>query len=67
MNIASTPAVQAATSATQSPSGDAVNIAVMKKALDSQAANAAGLIAAIPQAPALAVDGALGTQLNTWA
>ncbi len=67
MNIASTSAVQAATSAAASPTSDAVHIAVLKKALNTQAATAASLIQALPQPPALASSGTVGTRVNTFA
>ncbi len=68
MNIASTPAVQSATAAaSQGPTADAVQIAVLKKALDAQAVAAATLIQSLPAAPALATEGSLGTRLNTYA
>ena len=68
MNIASTPAVQSATAAaSQGPTADAVQIAVLKKALDAQAMAAATLIQSLPAAPALATEGSLGTRLNTYA
>lgn len=68
MNIASTPAVQSATAAaSQGPTADAVQIAVLKKALDAQAAAAATLIQSLPAAPALATEGSLGTRLNVYA
>ena len=49
---------------------DAVNIAVLKKALNTQAAAAATMLEALPQPPqqpALATSGTLGTRLNTIA
>jgi hypothetical protein len=68
MNISSTPAVQAATAAaSQGPVADAVQILVLKKALDAQAVAAATLIQSLPAAPALATGGSLGTRLNTYA
>jgi len=68
MNIASTPAVQSATAAaSQGPTADAVQIAVLKKALDAQAMAAATLIQSLPASPALATEGSLGTRLNTYA
>ena len=68
MNIASTPAVQSATAAaSQGPTADAVQIAVLKKVLDAQAVAAATLIQSLPAAPALATEGSLGTRLNTYA
>lgn len=65
MSISSTSAVAAATAATQAPSADLVQILVLKKALDAQAVAALGLIQALPQA--LATQGPLGTQVNTYA
>lgn len=67
MNIANTPAVQAATAAAQGPTSDAVNILVLKKALNQQAAAAAALIQSLPPVPALATSGNVGTRLNTFA
>ena len=66
MNILGTSAVQSATSAAAAPASDAVNILVLKKALNVQAA-AATLIQALPQPPALANTGAVGTRVNTFA
>jgi hypothetical protein len=67
MNISSTPAVQAATTAATGATADAVNILVLKKALDTQAVAAATLIQALPQVPALASSGSVGTRINTFA
>ena len=67
MNIASTPAIQSATSAASAPASDGVNILVLKKALNTQAAAAATLIQALPQPPVLATAGAVGTRVNTFA
>ncbi len=67
MNISNSPAIQAATSAASGPSADGVNILVLKKALNAQASAAAALIQALPQPPALASSGNLGTRLNTTA
>jgi hypothetical protein len=66
MNISSTPSVQAATAANQGDTPDAVNILVLKKALDTQASAAQTLLQALPQ-PTLASQGPLGTTLNTYA
>ena len=67
MNISSTSAVQAATSAAAAPASDAVNVLVLKKALNAQATAAAALLQALPQAPALASTGSVGTRVNTFA
>lgn len=45
----------------------AVQAAVFKKAIDSEAQAALGLVALIPTAPPLAESGSLGTRLNTYA
>lgn len=66
MNISNTPAVQAATSAAQGATSDAVNMLVLKKALNMQSASAMTLLQAIPQPP-LATQGSVGTQVNTFA
>jgi len=65
MNIASSPAVQAASSF--SASGSATQVLVLKKALDQQASGAAALIAALPQPQALATSGSLGRNVDTFA
>ena len=67
MNIANSPAVQSASAAAQGSTADAVNILVLKKALDMQASAAATLLQALPQAPALASSGSVGTRINTFA
>lgn len=67
MNIASSPSVQSASAAAQGANADAVNILVLKKALDLQAINAATLLQALPPTPPLATAGNLGTRLNTFA
>ncbi|WP_114973092.1 putative motility protein [Rhodoferax ferrireducens] len=66
MNISSTTSVQAAVSAASSDTADSVNILVLKKALDMQATSATALLQALPQ-PALATEGMVGTQINTFA
>ncbi|MDR6215503.1 YjfB family protein [Paracidovorax wautersii] len=58
--------VNTAVAQTQQETSDAVNTAVLKKALDIQASTAATLISALPQ-PQLATSGSLGTQVNTFA
>ena len=66
MDITSSTSVNAAVAA-QGDSADAVNILVLKKALNTQAAGALSLIAAIPQQPKLATEGTLGRNVNTFA
>lgn len=62
--------VNTATRMASAQTSDAVNIAVLKKALDVQQTSATTLIDAMVQAmpqPPLATSGALGTQVNTFA
>ena len=67
MQIASSTAVQAATAAAQSETADAVNIAVLKKAINIQTTSALTLLQALPNPVALATSGSMGTQINTFA
>ena len=71
MSIANSTSVDAALSnASNSTPGTVANAAgllVLRKALDAQATTAAALLAAVPQAPALATEGSLGRNLNTYA
>lgn len=66
-SIAPVSAVQAASSLEAGTVQSAVAIKVLKTSLDQQAASAAQLIDAIPQPPALATSGSVGTRLNTVA
>lgn len=62
--------VSTATALASRETSDALNVRVLKKALDTQAAAAATLLQAVPQPPAqpsLATSGSLGTQVNTYA
>ena len=47
--------------------GNAASLMVLRKAIDVQAAGAVALIAALPQPPALATQGSLGRNINTYA
>jgi hypothetical protein len=67
MNIASTPAVQAASAAAPGAVADAINILVLKKALDVQASAALTLLQTLPDVPSLAASGSLGTRVNAFA
>lgn len=68
MNISSSPSVSTATAAaSQGPKADAVNILVLRKALNTQAASAVALLEAIPDQPKLATEGSLGRNVNTYA
>ena len=59
--------VGTATALATQKNSDALNIHMLKKAIDIQANAAATLIQALPQVPTLATSGNLGTQLNTYA
>lgn len=59
--------VSTATAMASKSTSDALNVRVLKKALDIQADSAATLLQALPQMPALAASGNLGTKLNTFA
>ena len=60
--------VHTATALASAKTSDALNMVVLKKALDIQATSAATLIGAMQQSmPALATSGTLGTQVNTFA
>jgi hypothetical protein len=67
MNIAANSGVSAAVTAAQSSTAGAVQIRVLNKALDAQASTAAALIQSLPQQPALATSGKVGTHVNTHA
>ncbi len=68
MNISASPGVSSATSAaSQASPADSAPVLVLKKALDMQAGNAATLLQALPEAPALATDGSLGRNLDEYA
>jgi hypothetical protein len=67
MDITSSTSVGAATAAAQGDAADAVNILVLKKALNTQAAGALSLINAIPRQPALATEGTSGRNVNAYA
>ncbi len=62
--------VNTATALASAKTSDALNVLVLKKALDIQASSASTLIEAMQQSmpqPALATSGTLGTQVNTFA
>ena len=67
MDVALTQSIVNTASALASrETADAVQVTVLKKSMDIQETAAATLLAALPQPP-LATEGALGTQLNTYA
>ncbi|PUA96787.1 putative motility protein YjfB-like [Acidovorax sp. 107] len=62
--------VNTATNLASAKTSDALNMVVLKKALDMQAVSASTLIDAMQQSmpqPALATSGTLGTNVNTFA
>ncbi len=62
--------VSTATQMASAKNSDALNVLVLKKALDQQKDSASALLDALPQpAPTanLATSGNLGTQVNAWA
>jgi hypothetical protein len=59
--------VQTSTALAQQQTASAVQVNVLKKALDSNANTAAQLLQSVQPAPALASSGTLGTQVNTYA
>jgi len=67
MDIANSPSVNTASRYASADTADAVNMLVLRKAMDSQEATAAQLINALPQPPALATEGSLGRNLNVYA
>ncbi len=71
MDVALTNSIVAtATNLASAQTSDALNMAVLKKALDVQASSAATMIDAMQQSMpqrALATPGTLGTQVNTFA
>jgi hypothetical protein len=67
MSLSNDMSVSAAVSATQSSTAGDLQMMVLNKALNSQAAAAVTLINAIPQQPTLATEGSLGTKLNAYA
>ena len=70
MNVSPSGAVQAAMAVSDAQNMQAVQVTVLKKALNIEAAGAQALLQALPQpAPALplATQGSLGTQVNVMA
>ena len=58
--------IHTATALSAAQTSEAVNVTVLKKAIDIQADAAATLLQALPQ-PSLATSGTLGTQVNVYA
>ncbi len=67
MSLSNDMSVSAAVAATQSSSAGNLQMMVLNKALNTQAASAVTLINAVPKPSTLATEGHLGTQLNTYA
>jgi hypothetical protein len=59
--------VDAAVQMQQAQLQQQVQLAVLKKAMDTQAATGLALIQALPQVSALETSGAVGTRLNVFA
>ena len=60
-------AVSNASNGTPGTVSNAAALLVLRKALDTQAVGAAALLAALPQPLALATEGNLGRNVNTYA
>jgi hypothetical protein len=67
MDIANSTSVSAVLNQTQGETADAVNLLVLRKALDIQSQGAMELLNALPQPPALATEGSLGRNVNVYA
>jgi len=67
MDIANSPSVNTASRYAQADTADAVNLLVLRKAMDAQESTAAQLLDALPQPPKLATEGAVGRNLNVYA
>ncbi len=67
MNIGNDASVRAAASAAQSSNATDVQMAVLKKAINSQAAGVQPLLDSLSQQPKLATEGSVGTKVNTFA
>jgi len=71
MNIANSTSVSAAVNSASNGELGTVQAAastlVLKKALDMQASGAVELLNALPQQPALATEGSVGRNVNTFA
>lgn len=71
MVITNSPSVAAAVSnasnGTPGTVGNAAGLLVLRKAMDVQEAGAAALLAALPQPTALATEGSIGRNINTYA
>lgn len=67
MELTNVSNVSIASSPAQGDTATTVGLLVLRKALDVQAAGAMALLSALPQQPALATEGSLGRNLNTFA
>ncbi|HEX4856401.1 MAG TPA: putative motility protein [Limnobacter sp.] len=66
MDISAAAMVTAALQMQQSQTIQQGQVAVLKKAMEISEASAVQLIQSIPQQPALATSGSLGTRINTF-
>lgn len=67
MDIASSSSVSPVSNPAQGEPADAVDLLVLRKALDIQSQGAIELLNALPQPPALATEGSLGRHVNVYA
>ncbi len=67
MDIANATSVNLASRYAQGDTADAVNLLVLRKAIDIQADGALALLGALPQQPALATEGSVGRHVNAYA
>lgn len=67
MDIANSTSVSIASRAAQGDTATAVNLLMLRKAMDIQENGAAALLDALPQQPAPATEGSLGRHINTYA
>jgi len=67
MDITFSSSVSTAASYAGSDTAGSASLLVLKKAMDTQAAGALALINTLPQSPALATEGQVGRNINTYA
>ncbi len=67
MDLNSSSTVSGASAAASTSQGGDAQTIMLKKALDTQAAQAATMIDGLTKMPALATQGNLGTNVNTYA
>lgn len=67
MDVSAANAVNASLIMQQAQTGQDQQMLILKKALDAQASEALQLIQSVTPTSALATEGSLGTQVNTYA